>query len=438
MKRRFRDLTAFRRDPLTFLKERGNESEGPLVRLALGLKPIYLVNTPELVKPLLNWSEEEICKGRFIRKLRPAFGKSFLLLSGKEHRRRREVVHACLARGAVLRQVPEMTAAIRQLAASLARQPSFDAHKITGPLTLRLICIALFGHRVLSDADELVLLEAVRLIEHELEQDMFRVLPRNPLSYLTRTRNYARAHAMMALVVQRVRAGAGMSNVLQALQGLGLSDSDIRDEILTMLLAGHHTTASAAAWLLYHLAVEEGLAEAVALESAAVTKDCGDIKPAALSSATVSLALVREVLRLYPSAFWFSREIKRNLEIAGYRLRRGTSLLFCPWQMHRHPRYWPEPDAFRLDRSYLSGAYIPFGAGPRTCVGMGVATLELQLLALEFAAAYHLVIGEPRPAPIPSASVTLVPPPIEIRMHAVSHRQGVRARSSLGAAVGAI
>ncbi len=422
MIRSFADLNAFRRDPLGFVLDKGNNATEPLVRLALGPQPIYLVASPDLVKPILNSSEDEIYKGKFIRKLRPAFGESFLLLSGDEHRRRRDVVHAKIGRSAVLEQVPAMAATIRQLAGSLATQDRFDAHKITGPLTLRLISIALFGHQVLSPADELALLRAVHLIEYELEQDMFRVVPRGPRSWLRRRRKYAEAHSIMALVVKRVRDNAGSSSVLSSLEELGLSDDDIRDEILTMLLAGHHTTASAAVWLLYHLTTEPGLADRVARECAKITDGSGDIIAADLKNAPVSLALAREVLRLYPSAWWFSRETKVPVEIAGQKLKKGSSLLICPYQLQRHPDYWQDPDQFRLDRAYTSKAYVPFGVGPRTCVGMGVALLELQLLALEFASAYRLSLQNGYPAPGPRVSVTLIPPPIELSL---AIREGV-------------
>ncbi|XSG83148.1 MAG: cytochrome P450 [Methyloligella sp. ZOD6] len=393
-----------------------------MVQLALGPSPVYLVNSPELVKPVLNHTEDEIDKGRYIQKLRPAFGDSFLLMSGKEAKRRREVVHSKLGRSTVLEQVPAMAATIRQLAGALALEERFDAHKVTGPLTLRLISVALFGHQVLSPADELALLRAVHLIEHELEQDMFRIVPRGPRSWLQRRRKYAEAHRIMAMIVKRVRDNAGAGSVLESLQEIGLSDNDIRDEILTMLLAGHHTTASAAVWVLYYLTTEPGLADRVAQECYAISNDSGDINAADLKNAPASMALAREVLRLYPSAWWFSRETKKTVEIAGKKLKKGSSLLICPWQLQRHPDYYDDPDTFRLDRSYNNKAYIPFGVGPRTCVGMGVALLELQLLALEFASAYHMSVVSETPAPAPRVSVTLIPPPIELNL---TIREGV-------------
>jgi cytochrome P450 len=198
--------------------------------------------------------------------------------------------------------------------------------------------------------------------------------------------------------------------------GLGLGDEDIRDEIITMLLAGHHTTGSAAAWVLYYLATVPRLAERIAVEAASITGADGELRPEALSRAEHSQALVREVLRLFPSAHWFSRDAKIDLTIAGIKLRRGDSMIISPWHLHRDPRWWPQANDFHLDRSYGGRAYLPFGVGPRACLGMGLAMLELQLLALEFSSAFSLNIRGPVPKPIPTPSVTLIPPRILIEL----------------------
>jgi cytochrome P450 len=100
--------------------------------------------------------------------------------------------------------------------------------------------------------------------------------------------------------------------------------------------------------------------------------------------------------------------------LAGRKLKPGTSLLICPWQLQRDPRHFEQPEKFLMTRRYTTDAYVPFGAGPRACAGMGVAMLELQLLALEVAAAYRFTSVIPMPAPWPKASVTLIPPPMDI------------------------
>jgi cytochrome P450 len=316
-----------------------------------------------------------------------------------------------------------MAAEIRAVGARLARHESFDPHAAMAPLALKMICLALFGRQVLSPADEQALVKAVRLAEDDLADELFRVLPLSPWASRARNRRRQLARDAMRTVVRRVRTHAHDASVLRALEGAGLNDEELSDEILTMLLTGHHTTGSSAAWLLYHLATEPGLAEAVARESSAVCDHNGEPRADRLRNAPLSLALVREVLRLYPSAWWFSRETKRAIAFGGRSLKPGTSLIVAPWQIHRDPRHWEEPERFRLDRAYGSRAYLPFGLGPRACVGMGLAMLELQLIALEFAAAYAFGRVTPFPAPPPLPSVTLIPPAMQIAIRVRSARQ---------------
>jgi cytochrome P450 len=307
-----------------------------------------------------------------------------------------------------------MAAEIRRLAAQLAEAGRFDPHRVTAPLALRMICIAVFGRQVLSEADEAALVGAVNTVEDELAEDMFRMIPLMPWAWWARQRRRAQGRTTMSVVVQRLRQAAGGASAIKALEDLGLTDDQVRDEILTLLLAGDHTTGSSAAWLLYHLASEPGLMDAIADEASAISDRNGEITAAGLKQAPLSLALTREVLRLYPSAWWFSREVKRPMHFGGMDLKPGTSIIISPWQLHRDPKHWAEPDTFRLDRTYTSKAYVPFGAGPRACIGLGVAMLELQLLALELAAAYRFAGVTPYPARLPKPSVTLIPPEMSI------------------------
>jgi cytochrome P450 len=181
-------------------------------------------------------------------------------------------------------------------------------------------------------------------------------------------------------------------------------------------LAGHHTTGNAAAWLLYFLATEPGLSERLAMEYRGLANEAGEIDPLKLPKAEYSLRAAREVLRLYPPFYWFSREVRTAQDLGGRRLRSGTSLIISPWQLQRDPRNWNDPASFRLDRSYNTPAFMPFGLGPRACVGIGLGLLELQLLALEIAAACSIDILSPVPAAEPTPQVTLLPPAIKLRL----------------------
>jgi cytochrome P450 len=408
---------------MTLLLERGNAATEPLVPLALGPAPVFLVSDPEMVRPLLKAADEQIDKGRLIHKLRAVVGKSSLTVSGDEHQKRRHAIHMYLAKGNVERLATPLAAEIRAVGARLAKERRFDPHAALAPLALKMICMVLFGRQVLSPADEQALVKAVRMAEDDVADELFRILPLSPWARYKRNKRREFARATMKLIVKRVRSHAHDASVLRALESAGLDDEELSDEILTLLITGHHTTGASAAWLLYHLATEPGLAEAIAVEAAAVSNWNGEIQPERLKNAPLSLALVREVLRLYPSGWWFSREVKKTMEFAGRKLKRGTSLIIAPWQLHRDPRHWQDPDTFLLDRSYGNKAYLPFGLGPRACVGMGLAMMELQLIALEFASAFSFGQVMPYPAPMPTPSVTLIPPEmqISIRIRETNH-----------------
>jgi cytochrome P450 len=413
----FSDLQAFRRDALGLLDERGRNARGPFVRLRLAPFPVYLVTDPDLVKPILKMDGSEIDKGRLIYKLRAIVGKSSLTTSGPDQKERRATLHGQIARGTASTYVPQISALVRGTFARLLREDSFDAHQVSAALALRIIANVLFGEGVLSSGDEAALLNAVKLVEDDLAEGMFRIGPPAPWTWISNRRRLRTARTIMASVVRRTRARATASSLLASLNGLGLSDRDLEDEVLMILLAGHHTTGSVAAWLLYHVAADAELARSLAEEAARCTGPGGELCASDLPTASVSLGVVREVLRLYPAAWWFSREVKASkVQIAGHTFRRGTSLLISPWHMHRDARFWPEPERFDPSRQPTSRAYIPFGAGPRACVGLGMAMLELQVIALELAAAFEADVLMRAPPDAPKPSITLVPPALTLSL----------------------
>lgn len=413
-----KDLQPFRRDALAFFLQRGSDPSKSLERIDIGPRPMWLVTRPEIVKDLLKSNEEEIGKGTMIRKLRPILGCSSLTLNGQEHRTRREALHQTFSRGGALRFVPEMAAVIRRQAAALASTDAeFDANAITSLLTLRMICIVMFGHNVLTSGDEQALIHAVGLVESDVERELFQLFPALPWTAWARKKRRAEANLALNTVVSRVRSRtAASSSLMSALSKMNLPDTAVRDEIVTMLIAGHHTTGAAASWLLYFLATEPDLANKISEEAQTVVGPEGEIQGSELSKAPLSNALVREVLRLYPSAHWFSREAQKDVVVEDQKIRKGETIIICPWLFHRHSRFWSDPDTFRTDRSYATPAYIPFGAGPRACVGMGIAILELQLLALEIASAFEVQVTSAVPAPSPTSSITLVPPPLRLKL----------------------
>ena len=415
MLRMFSDLPAFRRDPLEFFCEKGRNATQPLERLRVGPHPMYLIADPEIIKPIFNAPESEVDKGRLIYKMREVLGRSSLTLNGDEHKQRRAAIHTQLARGMTTSYVPEISSIARRYALVAGEQGTFNAHDVGATLALRVICDVLFGRDALSGGDEAALVNTIKLVEDDVAEKIFRVFPDWPWVRRRKKEKLRLGRKVMMEVVERARQRSTSSSILKALLDMGLEGEALRDEILLIILAGHHTTGSAAAWVFYHMATDPDLMDGLAREARDLSDDSGELVPQRLHrEAPLSRAMVNEVLRLYPSSYWMSRETMAPVEFGGMKLDKGTSLILCPWALGRDAKFWDDPESFRLDRSYANKAFVPFGAGPRVCVGGGLAMIELQIMALEFASAFRFTHVTPNPAPAPKPSLTLVPPRIEI------------------------
>jgi cytochrome P450 len=194
--------------------------------------------------------------------------------------------------------------------------------------------------------------------------------------------------------------------------GRPMSEKQLRDETITMLLAGHETTALALTWTWYLLSQHPDVVARLEEEVDAL----GDRPPGVgdLSRLPYTESVVREALRIYPPAYSFGREALEDDEILAWPVPAGTTLFVFPWVLHRHPRLYPDPlrfdpdrwtDTFRRELPRL--AYLPFGSGPRMCIGREFARMELVLIVATIAQRFRLEWGPERP--IPMASITLRP-----------------------------
>lgn len=225
------------------------------------------------------------------------------------------------------------------------------------------------------------------------------------------------------LIAERRQAGRDESALLSMLlsarddeTGAGMTDRQLRDEVLTMLLAGHETTSLALAWTYYLLSQHPDVERAIADE---VDRVIGDGPPgfAHLERLTCTRWTIEEPLRLYPPAWAFSRQALGDDEIGGYRIPKGSVVLLVPFVIHRRPKLWPDPEQFDPDRftpEHESArprfAYIPFGGGPRGCIGSQFAMMEAQLIIASIAQRYRIAVvpGQNiRPEPL----ITLRPAP---------------------------
>jgi cytochrome P450 len=225
------------------------------------------------------------------------------------------------------------------------------------------------------------------------------------------------------IIADRRQTGRDESDLLSMLlsarddeTGVGMTDRQLRDEILTMLLAGHETTSLALSWTYYLLAQHPDVERSIADEVHGVIGQ-GPPGFAHLERLACTRGAIQEALRLYPPAWAFSRQALGDDEIGGYRIRSGSLVYLVPFVVHRRPKLWPDPDRFEPGR-FAHGAesarprfaYIPFGGGPRGCIGSQFAMMEAQLIVAAVAQRYRiqLVPGQNiRPEPL----ITLRPAP---------------------------
>jgi cytochrome P450 len=235
---------------------------------------------------------------------------------------------------------------------------------------------------------------------------------------VTRARDYLRK-ITAAMVAERRREGS-RPDLIQALvdardeeTGEGISDTEIVDNLLTFIAAGHETTALALTWTFYLLSIYPQTEAKVLAEIERASGPRG-LEPEAVAGLTYTKQVIQEALRLYPPAPSLLREPVANGEIGGVKVHPKTSIFIPIYAIHRHRALWDNPDRFDPDRFEPQAAkarhrlaYLPFGGGPRVCIGMGFSLLEAAAILAKILPRFQFVsTGEP---PIPVAQITLRP-----------------------------
>lgn len=317
----------------------------------------------------------------------------------------------------------------RQIAAHVARwQPgqTYNMAEELSEIALDLVTESLFGADVSGRARRIA--AAVQVLQEKAMRELSEIVPTPdwlPLPRKIRDRREIRMlnDLIGQFISERRRQPAASQDLLATLlaavdsegDGGGMSDQQARDEIMTLFLAGHETTAVTLTWTLYLLARHQVVQQRLADEAAAVLAG----RPATLDDLPrlpYCEQVIKESMRLYPAVYFTSREAAETCEIAGYRIPRGAQLHLLPYIMHRDDRWWDEPAAFRPER-FAAGceeqlteyAYLPFGAGPRACIGRGFAMQELMLAVGTIVSQFSLHLGDGQAEPQLEAQISLHP-----------------------------
>jgi cytochrome P450 len=382
--------------PVPFAKFPGfmrylTEEHGQAVAFSLPWRSYVFLNEPALIKDVFVTQQHSFSKSLGARILRLLLGDGLLTSENPRHRQMRRIVQPAFHRERIARYMQIMESCADEFVAQITPGESFDVHAAMTELTLRIATLTLFG------SDESAASQKVSDALMALMQEFPLVLgpfggirQRLPLPGTQRFNRARREldEIVYGIIARRradgVDGGDALSMLLAASDGETgerPNDEQIRDEVMTLFLAGHETTANALTWTLYLLAhhpeIDARLGEAAA---------SGDRE--------YVMRIARESLRLYPPAWIVGREAKTDVTLVdGSFIAKGTTVFVSPLVLHRRADTFPDPDRFDPDRwigfEPPPFAYVPFGGGARRCIGEDFAWGELVLLLDVFARAYR-------------------------------------------------
>ena len=417
-------LRAFRRDQLNFLRDVWR-THGDYVRIpTVPGFDVYFLADPAAIEHVLVKNHKNYRKPAFLTgPVRLLLGNGLFNSEGDFWLRQRRLAQPAFLRGAIVRLAAPMTTAVEDLLRTWEAAPDGRTVDIVTEmmrLVLRIAGATLFGNDLGGDADALgaAQRDIFALVRHRMDNPLAA-----PLWVPTRlNRAYRRGKRLLDAVVFRViearhRAGPAANDLLDLLlaardeSGAGMSDQQLRDEVLTLLFAGHDTTTAALSWAWYLLAhhpeVQEALHDEAATRLAGRTPTAEDLPRLPLAT-----AVFEEAIRLYPPAPGLARRAVGPDEIQGYPIPAKAILMPSQWVTHRHPAYWTEPDQFRPERFLPDRAaerpkfaYFPFGGGPRGCIGNTFALVEGALVLAALAQRFHFRPTDDREAEIDSTFV---------------------------------
>ena len=391
----------------------------------------YMLNEPELVKEVLNRRPDDFPKAELIREsLKTLLGNSVFVTNGETWKRQRRIIDPAFEGGRLRDTFPAMVAAGEAALARLGARAGAGPVEIeeeTSHMAADVIFRTLFSIPITDDVAGAVFREfrAYQRSQPLLNLASFFRLPRW-MPRLHRRETIRRGREIRRLIAalteaRRAEIDAGRAPDDLATKIMTTADpetgevfdtAEMVDQVAIFFLAGHETSASALAWALYLLALDDGVQERLADEARDVLGE-GPPKFADVKKLTFTRDVWREALRLYPPVPMMIRETTRPERFRNRDIRVGSYVVLSPWHLHRNPRIWEDADRFdptrwqrENGRAGLRDAFIPFSSGPRVCTGAGFAMVEGVLLLAMLARAFrfHPVPGR---VPVPVAHLTV-------------------------------
>ncbi len=360
----------------------------------------YLLNHPKHVEYVLQTNHRNYRKSPLVERMRPLFGNGLLIAENELWERQRKLIQPSFKRKNlellnqhILKVVSEHISAWDSKARSAEE---FNLSEDMSVLTIEVVMQTFFGAALGTAGGRLY--EAMLLINEVMAKRIWDITTLATKLPTRENRAYDKAletvHGIVAEIIEKRRrdntpAGDLLGILMDACSDEsdgGMNDQQLRDEVVTLIVAGFESTASLLTWAFYFLFQHPHILEKVRNEADEVLQGRMPTN-ADLRSMEYTKRVIQEVARLRPTVWWFSRTAKEDDVIGGEPIKAGTTVLICQYVLHKLPSEWDDPERFDPDRflpekiaARSKFAYLPFGAGPRVCIGSGLTTMEMQLI----------------------------------------------------------
>ena len=416
-------MGVFARDRLGFM-ERTAREYGDIVRLDFNGYPVFLVSSPQVIEEVLVLKNRSFTKGRGLGRTRRILGNGLLTSEGEFWRRQRRLAQPAFHARRIEAYGEIMFELTQKMLANWQEGQVRDVHQDMMTLTLAIVARALFGFDIDGEGARRVRAALEVGLHHFNHQGRtFYLIPEwLPTPENLRFEKAARTldEVVYEIIRQHRAQGTPSEDLLSMLleardeDGSQMTDTQVRDEVMTLFLAGHETTANALSWAWMLLAQNPEAEGRLHAELDAVLEG----RPPRVSD-LVNLPYtqntITEVLRLYPPAYVIDRQAAEEVQIGHVILPAGSTVLMSQWVVQRDPRWYDEPERFRperwegdFSRRIPDFAYFPFGGGPRLCIGKPFALQEAALVLASVAQRYRLAL-EPGHKIAMQTSITLRP-----------------------------
>jgi cytochrome P450 len=390
----FGQLLAFRNRRIAWQMRLMNEF-GDICRTSIGPFPAVVISSAELAQSVLVENAQHFVKSRGLQVTRPLLGNGLLTSEGAFHRRQRKLISPGLQHRRVGTYAGVMASYTEAAQARWKDGETLDVSAAMMKLTLAIAGKTMFDADLEGEASEIG--EAITIANRAVSEQITSILPA-PLAWpLPRNWPVKRAirrleRTVYKMIADRRASGADPGDILSMLlaaeeegSGSKMTDVEVRDETMTLFLAGHETTANALAWALHLLSRHP---DVYARLRAEVDGALGGRTPTFedVPRLPYAMRVLKETMRLYPPAYIIGRQATRDVDIGPYRLPKKMTAFVNIYGMHRRAKYFPDPEKFDPDRfqpdveKQMKMSYLPFGGGPRICIGNQFALLEGQLV----------------------------------------------------------